>query len=130
MKILEFFQNIDWSQLLYFFLGVIVFILVLGIIVLIHEAGHFIIAKKSGILCHEFSIGMGPLIKSFTGKKDGIKYSIRALPLGGYVQMAGEIYEDDDTNKIPKDKFSGSAHFFCTEPYFFILQSRVTNSSL
>ena len=47
---------------LYIILGIIVFVLVLGIIVLIHEAGHFLIAKKSGILCHEFSIGMGPLI--------------------------------------------------------------------
>jgi len=85
-------------------INILLFILILGILVFVHELGHFLAAKKSGVFIHEFSIGMGPLVKQITGK-DGIKYSIRALPLGGYVQMAGEIYEDDDTKKIPKDKF-------------------------
>ena len=85
-------------------LNILLFILILGILVFVHELGHFLTAKKSGVYIHEFSIGMGPLIKQIKGK-DGINYSIRALPLGGFVQMAGEIYEDDDTNKIPKDKF-------------------------
>ena len=85
-------------------INIILFILILGVLVFVHELGHFLTAKKSGVFIHEFSIGMGPLIKQITGK-DGIKYSIRALPIGGYVQMAGEIYEDDDTKKIPKNKF-------------------------
>ena len=85
-------------------INILLFILILGILVFVHELGHFLTAKKSGVFIHEFSIGMGPLVKQITGK-DGIKYSIRALPIGGYVQMAGEIYEDDDTNKIPKNKF-------------------------
>ena len=85
-------------------INILLFLLILGILVFVHELGHFLAAKKSGVFIHEFSIGMGPLVKQITGK-DGIKYSIRALPLGGYVQMAGEIYEDDDTKKIPKDKF-------------------------
>ena len=82
--------------------SLIVFILVLGLIVLVHEFGHFICAKKSGVYIYEFSIGMGPLIFSHKGK-DGINYNIRALPIGGFVQMAGEVYEDD--GEIPKEKF-------------------------
>lgn len=89
-------------QFLYFLLGVVVFILVLGIIVLIHEAGHFIIAKKSGILCHEFSIGMGPLI--WQTKKGETMFSIRAIPFGGYVSMAGEEVEDDILKDVKKVK--------------------------
>ena len=52
----------NWLEILYGALGILVFIFVLGLIILIHEGGHFLVAKKSGILCHEFSIGMGPLI--------------------------------------------------------------------
>lgn len=86
------------------FLTLILLILILGIIILVHEFGHFITAKKSGVHIYEFSIGMGPILKTHKGK-DGIDYNIRAFPIGGFVSMAGEVYEDDDTNKIPKDKF-------------------------
>jgi regulator of sigma E protease len=92
-------------------LSIITFILMLGILVFVHEFGHFITAKKSGVHIYEFAIGMGPLIKTIEGK-DGIKYSIRALPIGGFVQMAGEVYEDDETKKIPKDKF------LCNKPWY------------
>ena len=81
------------NEILYIAIGVLVFILVLGLIVLIHEAGHFLVAKKSGILCHEFSIGMGPLI--WQTKKGETMFSIRAIPFGGYVAMAGEEVEFD-----------------------------------
>ena len=68
--------------------GLLTFILIFGIIVLVHEYGHFYFAKKSGILVREFSIGMGPKIFSHISK-DGTAYTIRILPLGGYVRMAG-----------------------------------------
>ncbi len=83
-------------------LTVILFIFILGLIVLVHEFGHFFWAKKFGVYIHEFSIGMGPVIFSKKGKKDGITYNIRALPIGGFVSMAGEVYEDDDS--VPKEK--------------------------
>jgi len=89
--------------------SLIIFIIILGIIILVHEFGHFICAKKSGVYIYEFSIGMGPVIYSHKGK-DGIFYNIRALPIGGFVQMAGEVYEDD--NKIPKEKF------MCNRPWY------------
>ena len=77
-------------------LGILTFILVFGIIVVVHEFGHFYFAKKSGILVREFAIGMGPKIFTHIGK-DGTAYTIRILPLGGYVRMAGW---GDDTTEI------------------------------
>ena len=77
-------------------LGILTFILVFGIIVVVHEFGHFYFAKKSGILVREFAIGMGPKIFAHIGK-DGTAYTIRILPLGGYVRMAGW---SDDTTEI------------------------------
>ena len=77
-------------------LGILTFILVFGIVVVVHEFGHFYFAKKSGILVREFAIGMGPKIFAHIGK-DGTAYTIRILPLGGYVRMAGW---GDDTTEI------------------------------
>ncbi|MBO3755645.1 RIP metalloprotease RseP [Streptococcus suis] len=68
--------------------GILAFIFIFGVIVVVHEFGHFYFAKKSGILVREFAIGMGPKIFAHTGK-DGTLYTIRILPLGGYVRMAG-----------------------------------------
>ncbi len=96
--------------ILYTILGLIVFIVVLGIIIIIHEGGHFYFSKKAGILCHEFSIGMGPLIAQ--KKKGETSYSIRAIPLGGYVSMAGEETELDllkDVEQV-KVKFNDEGH--------------------
>lgn len=83
-------------------LTLLLFIFILGLIVLVHELGHFLWAKAFGVYIYEFSIGMGPVIFSRKGKKDGITYNIRALPIGGFVSMAGEVYEDD--KKVPKEK--------------------------
>lgn len=82
---------------------IIYFILILGIVVLIHEFGHFIFAKKAGIYVYEFSIGMGPQLFKFHRKNDETEYSIRLLPIGGYVQMAGEDMEEEESD-IPKEK--------------------------
>lgn len=80
----------------------IYFILVLGIIILIHEFGHYFFAKRAGIYVYEFSIGMGPRIFKWTRKNDETEYSIRLIPIGGFVQMAGEEVEDDPS--VPKNK--------------------------
>lgn len=115
-----------FSSILSTILNILLFIFILGVLVFVHELGHFLTAKKSHVHIYEFSIGMGPLIKSIKGK-DGINYSIRALPLGGYVQMAGEIYEDDDSKKIPKEKF------MCNRPWWqriIILCAGVFNNFL
>ncbi|KKB38943.1 RIP metalloprotease RseP [Bacillus thermotolerans] len=67
---------------------VIAFIVIFGALVFFHEFGHFLFAKRAGILCREFAIGMGP--KIFAYKKGETVYTLRLLPLGGYVRMAGE----------------------------------------
>ncbi len=71
-----------------FLTTVIAFIVIFGALVFFHELGHFIFAKRAGILCREFAIGMGP--KVFSYKKGETVYNIRLLPIGGYVRMAGE----------------------------------------
>lgn len=89
--------------------SLLICIFILGIIILVHEFGHFIVAKKSGVFIYEFSIGMGPVIFSHKGK-DGIFYNLRALPIGGFVQMAGEVGEDDE--KVKKEQF------MCNRPWY------------
>lgn len=84
------------------------FIFVFGLLVISHEFGHFILARLNGVKVHEFSIGMGPqLFSRDTGRT---KYSVRALPLGGYVQMQGENEASDDPDsfsmKKPWQRFS------------------------
>ena len=80
-------------EILWVILGILVFAIVMTVLVSVHEGGHFIMAKKAGVLCHEFAIGMGPVI--YQKKKGETLYSIRALPIGGYVSMAGEEVEDN-----------------------------------
>lgn len=67
---------------------VIAFIVIFGALVFFHELGHFVFAKRAGILCREFAIGFGPKVLSF--KKGETIYTIRLLPIGGFVRMAGE----------------------------------------
>ncbi|MBO5351826.1 MAG: RIP metalloprotease RseP [Lachnospiraceae bacterium] len=74
-------------------MSIIVAILVFSIIIIIHELGHFLLAKKNGIGVVEFSIGLGPTVAGFT--KGETKYSIKLLPFGGMCQMVGEDSEQD-----------------------------------
>lgn len=76
-------------------------IFVFGFMIFIHELGHFIFAKKFNVAINEFSIGMGPKIFSKKGK-DGVDYSLRALPIGGFVAMEGEDEESNHPDAFPK----------------------------
>ena len=76
-------------------LYVILALVVFGLLVMIHELGHFLVARAFGVGIHEFSIGMGPKLFSKKGKKHETVYSLRALPIGGYVSMEGEDEESD-----------------------------------
>jgi regulator of sigma E protease len=67
---------------------IIYFIIALGVLVLVHEWGHYIVAKKSGIRVEQFSIGFGPKIFGFN--YDGTEFKISPIPLGGYVKLYGE----------------------------------------
>lgn len=70
---------------------IIAFIVVFGVLVFFHEFGHFLFAKRAGIMVREFAIGMGP--KLFGMTKGETLYTVRLLPLGGYVRMAGEDFD-------------------------------------
>ena len=81
---------------------IILSILVFGFLVFVHELGHFICARACGVGVHEFSIGMGPKIISWVSKKTGIRYSVRALPFGGFVSMVGEDEESDREDALSR----------------------------
>lgn len=74
-------------------INIISFILILSVIIIVHELGHLMAAKRFGVYCKEFSIGMGPIV--YQRKKGETAWSIRALPIGGFVAMAGEEGEDE-----------------------------------
>ena len=87
------------TTVLYILLALFVF----GLLIMIHELGHFLVARAFRVGIHEFSIGMGPKLISKKSEQSGIEYSLRALPVGGYVSMVGEDEESDNpdafTNK-------------------------------
>ena len=94
-------------------LNIILFLISLTVLVSIHELGHLTMAKVFNVYCEEYSIGFGPKIfqikPSGTNKKGKPRettFSVRAIPLGGYVSMAGEGMEDDEKlSKLPKERF-------------------------
>ena len=77
------------------FIGIVIALIIFGVLVLIHEFGHFIVAVKNKVTVNEFSIGMGPRIYSHVAKS-GTRYSLKLLPLGGSCAMLGE---DEDNNE-------------------------------
>lgn len=85
-----------------FILNIILFIFILGFIIFIHEFGHFIFAKITGVYVYEFALGMGPKLFSKKGKET--EYTLRAIPIGGFCQLAGEDVLDDDLKKVPEDR--------------------------
>lgn len=92
-----------------FIITIIILFLVLGLIISIHEFGHFIAAKKSGVYVDEFSLGMGPLIFKHKPKDSETTYSLRALPIGGFVSMAEKT---DPKSKIKKERVLENKGFF------------------
>lgn len=75
-------------------MSVLYTIIIICVLVLVHEFGHFIVAKKSGVLVDEFSLGMGPKLLGWQGAETA--YSVRLLPIGGYVKMTGEDEDSDN----------------------------------
>ena len=94
-------------------------ILAFGIIVFIHELGHFLFAKRAGVRIHEFAIGMGPKIYSF--QKGETLYSIRLLPLGGYVAMEGEDGDSKDPRSFGNKSILQRASILFAGPFFNII---------
>lgn len=83
---------------------IITVILVFAVLVLVHELGHFLVAKSLGIWVYEFSLGFGPVL--WKRKTDETQYSLRAFPLGGFVSVAGmDNYVDEDKgSEVPPER--------------------------
>lgn len=73
--------------------NILVFLISLSTVIILHELGHFVMARRAGILCHEFAIGMGPVV--WKKKKGETTYLVKLIPIGGYVMMSGEEIEDE-----------------------------------
>ena len=84
----------------------LVMILIFGVLIFIHELGHFVTARLCGVSIKEFAIGMGPTLVSWNSKKYETRYAIRLLPIGGFVSMVGEDEESDS-----KDAFCNKSVF-------------------
>lgn len=84
-------------------MSVIIFIIILGLLIFVHELGHFLVAKKSGIRVDEFAIGFPPKIFSF--KKGGTRYALNLVPFGGYVKIFGENPDEESIDKNATDSF-------------------------
>ena len=83
-------------------LYILLAILAFGLLIFLHELGHYLTARLFGVAVKEFSIGMGPRLVGYTSKKTGIEYKLCLLPIGGYVSMVGEDEETDDPNALGK----------------------------
>ena len=84
-------------------MSIIIFIIILFVLVVSHEFGHFIVAKKSGMRVDEFSFGFPP--KLFGIKKGETSYNFNLLPLGGYVKIFGENGDDgNEADTVDKDR--------------------------
>ena len=81
---------------------ILIAILLFGLLIFVHELGHYLTARIFKVAINEFSIGMGPKLISKKSEKTGIVYSLRALPIGGFVSMAGEDEESSDPNAFDK----------------------------
>ncbi len=86
--------------MLYFLLIVLVF----GVLIFIHEFGHFMAARLCGVAVKEFAVGMGPTIFSWKSKKYDTKYGLRLFPIGGFVSMVGEDEESEEENAFCNKK--------------------------
>lgn len=80
--------------------NIVMFLVIMTVLVFVHEMGHFLIARRCGVRVETFSIGFGPEIYGWTGKKSGTRWKISALPLGGYVKFFG----DADAASSPTDQ--------------------------
>lgn len=81
---------------------ILIAILIFGLLIFIHECGHYLTARWFHVTIHEFAIGMGPKLLTKTSKKTGIAYSLRLIPMGGFVSMEGEDEDSADPNAFTK----------------------------
>ncbi len=72
------------------FAKVVTFLVMLSVLIVLHELGHFVLARRNGVHVNEFAVGFGPRLAGWTSPRSGTQYSLRALPIGGFCAMEGE----------------------------------------
>lgn len=92
-----------------FLITLLILFIILSVIIIVHEFGHFIAAKKGGVYIDEFSMGMGPQLLKYKPKKSETTYSLRAFPIGGFVSMAEK--EEPNNKKIKKNQVLENKNF-------------------
>ena len=114
---------------------VVTFLVMLSILIVLHEGGHFVLARRNGVRVNEFAVGMGPLLYGWRSPRTGTLYSLRALPIGGYCLMEGE---DNKTTEAEQQRefrqnesdWSQSQNFQAKSPWnrlAIVLAGPVTN---
>jgi regulator of sigma E protease len=97
---------------------VVTFLVMLSILVVLHELGHFFVARRNGVRVNEFAVGMGPKLFGWTSGRSGTLYSLRALPIGGYCAMQGEDGKSSEaeqqrefrsTHRLEQDNFQAKS---------------------
>lgn len=120
-----------------FLIGIVKVVFLLGVLILIHEGGHFLVAKICKVKVKQFSVGFGPKIFIKQGKET--KYSVRAIPLGGFVEMLGETERVEEEGAFNKAKISNRLAIVLAGPivnivfglliYFLLMSITGTNAS-
>ncbi|MBV8147817.1 MAG: site-2 protease family protein, partial [Candidatus Eremiobacteraeota bacterium] len=80
---------------------IVTFLVMLSILIVLHELGHFFVARRSGVRVNEFALGMGPKLAGWVSPRSGTLYSLRALPIGGFCLMEGE---DNKTSEAEQQR--------------------------
>jgi regulator of sigma E protease len=96
------------------YMGIVLAIVVLSLLIIIHELGHFLVAKAFKVKVNEFSLFMGPKLWSF--QKGETTYSLRLIPLGGYVKMEGEEEASDDARAFNRKPIGVRAAIIAAGP--------------
>src|SRR6202011_623623 len=93
---------------------IIVFLLMLSVLVVLHEYGHFIVARLNGVRVTDFAMGMGPTLAKWTSPRSGTNYRLNLLPIGGYCQMKGEAGK---TNQAEQQREFRDKHVYDSDNF-------------
>jgi regulator of sigma E protease len=99
---------------------VLTFLVMLSVLVVLHEFGHFVLARRNGVRVNEFSVGFGPRLVGWTSPRSGTLYSLRALPIGGYCAMEGEdsrSSEAEQQREFLSSRLSANGNFQARSPW-------------
>ncbi|HMF29525.1 MAG TPA: site-2 protease family protein, partial [Candidatus Cybelea sp.] len=100
---------------------VVTFLVMLSVLIVLHELGHFVLARRNGVRVNEFAVGFGPKLFAWTSPKTGTQYSLRALPIGGFCAMEGEDNKVSEAQQqrdfLAAEGTAGESNFQAKSPW-------------